>query len=142
MGKFENKFLSLLTEDEYGVNAPAGPAVATPAVDANPEDDQQSFANALDEPENANDFEDVVDNNPNEQQELLDLQEWVSNIDDVLSYLNGGITSVLGKLRNDNKVGTIFADVSDATKGEILDVCERLASLNQIFKNLYIEKHK
>ena len=138
MGKFENKFLSLLKEDEYGVDAPA----TAPAIDAAPEDDQQSFTNALDEPDNASDFEDVVDSNPNEQEELSDLQEWISNIDDVLAYLNGGITSVLGKLRNDNKIGTIFADVSDATKGEVLDVCERLASLNQIFKNLYIEKHK
>jgi peptidoglycan hydrolase CwlO-like protein len=134
MGKFENRFLSLLKEDDI--------AMAPPAVDASPEDDQQSFTNALDEPENADEFEDVIDQNPNEQQELADLQEWVSNIDEVLQYLNGGVTSVLGKLRNDNKVGTIFADVSDATKSEILDVCERLAGLNQIFKNLYIEKHK
>ena len=138
MGKFENKFLSLLKEDEFGA---ATPDVA-PAVDAEPGDDQQSFANALDEPEHAKDFEDVIDQNPNEQQELSDLQEWIGNIDEVLQYLNGGISSVLGKLRNDNKVGTIFADVSDATKSEILDVCERLAGLNQIFKNLYIEKHK
>ena len=138
MGKFENKFLSLLKEDEFGATAPD----VAPAVDANPEDDQQSFTNALDEPEHAEDFEDVVDSNPNEQEELSDLQEWIGNIDEVLQYLNGGIDSVLGKLRADNKIGTIFADVSDATKSEILDVCERLASLNQIFKNLYIEKHK
>jgi len=138
MGKFENKFLSLLKEDEFGAAAPS----VAPAVDAGPEDDQQSFTNALDEPESADDFEDVVDQHPNELEELADLQEWIGNIDDVLEYLNGGIESVLGKLRTDNKVGTIFADVSDATKGEVLDVCERLASLNQIFKNLYIEKHK
>ena len=138
MGKFENKFLSLLKEDDIA----GAPLPANPAVDASPADDQQSFANALDEPDNADDFEDVIDQNPNEPQELSDLQEWIGNIDEVLQYLNGGISSVLGKLRNDNKVGTIFADVSDSTKGEILDVCERLASLNQIFKNLYIEKHK
>ena len=138
MGKFENKFLSLLKEDDIAVAPPIG----APADMASPEDDQQSFANALDEPENADDFEDVIDQNPNEQEELSDLQEWIGNIDDVLQYLNGGISSVLGKLRNDNKVGTIFADVSDATKSEILDVCERFASLNQVFKNLYIEKHK
>ena len=138
MGKFENKFLSLLKEDDIAT----APLPDAPAVAAGPEDDQQSFANALDEPEHADDFEDVVDQNPNEQEELSDLQEWIGNIDEVLQYLNGGISSVLGKLRDDNKVGTIFADVSDATKGEILDVCERLASLNQIFKNLYIEKHK
>jgi len=138
MGKFENKFLSLLKEDEFGV---ASPDVAT-AVDASPEDDQQSFTNALDEPETADEFEDVVDQHPNEVEELESLQEWIGNIDEVLDYLNGGIESVLGKLRTDNKVGTIFADVSDSTKGEILDVCERLAGLNQIFKNLYIEKHK
>ena len=144
MGKFENKFLSLLLEDEFDAPGPAtapGPAPA-PAIDAEPTDDQQSFANALDEPDHANDFEDVIDSNPNEQQELEDLQEWITNIDEVLQYLNGGISSVLGKLRDDNKVGTIYADVSDATKNEVLDVCERLAGLNQIFKNLYIEKHK
>jgi len=144
MGKFENKFLSLLSEDEFDAAAPsAAPAPApAPAIDAEPEDDRQSFANALDEPDHAKDFEDVIDSNPNEQEELNDLQEWITNIDEVLQYLNGGITSVLGKLRDDNKVGTIFADVSDATKNEVLDVCERLAGLNQIFKNLYIEKHK
>ncbi len=144
MGKFENKFLSLLLEDEFDASAPSAataPAPA-PAIDAEPEDDRQSFANALDEPDHAGDFEDVIDSNPNEQLELSDLQEWITNIDEVLQYLNGGITSVLGKLRDDNKVGTIFADVSDATKNEVLDVCERLAGLNQIFKNLYIEKHK
>jgi len=138
MGKFENKFLSLLKEDEFGAVTPD----VAPAVDASPEDDQQSFTNALDEPEHANDFEDVVDQHPNELEELENLQEWIGNIDEVLDYLNGGISSILGKLRTDNKVGTIFADVSDATKGEILDVCERLASLNEVFKNLYIEKHK
>jgi len=140
MGKFENKFLSLLLEDEFDAAAPSAPPA--PAIDAEPEDDRQSFANALDEPDHAKDFEDVIDSNPNEQQELSDLQEWITNIDEVLKYLNGGISSVLGKLRDDNKVGTIFADVSDATKNEVLDVCERLAGLNQIFKNLYIEKHK
>tara|TARA_R110002110_G_scaffold348553_2_gene558674 strand:- start:106 stop:522 length:417 start_codon:yes stop_codon:yes gene_type:complete len=138
MGKFENKFLSLLKEDDIA----GAPLPDAPAVAAGPEDDQQSFANALDEPGNADEFEDVIDQNPNEQEELSDLQEWIGNIDEVLQYLNGGISSVLGKLRTDNKVGTIFADVSDATKGEILDVCERFASLNQVFKNLYIEKHK
>jgi peptidoglycan hydrolase CwlO-like protein len=136
MGKFENRFLSLLSEDE------PGPPIPAPAIDAAPEDDKESFANALDEPGHAADFEDVIDQNPNEQEELKDLQEWITNIDDVLQYLNGGVNSVLGKLRNDNKVGTIFADVSDSTKNEILDVCERLAGLHQILKNLYIEKHK
>ena len=135
MGKFENRFLSLLKEEEPNI-----PEV--PAVDAGPEDDADSFANSLDQPETADDFEDVVDAHPNEGAELEDLQEWIGNIDEVLDYLNGGVDSVLGKLRADNKIGTIFADVSDATKSEILDVCERLASLNQIFKNLYIEKHK
>ena len=134
MGKFENKFLSLLKEEE--------PGIPNPAIDSNPGDDQQSFTNSLDDPDNASDFEDIVDQNPNEQEELNDLQDWISNIDEVVDYLNGGMNSVLGKLRNDNKVGTIFADVSDSTKSDILDVCERLASLNQIFKNLYIEKHK
>jgi len=144
MGKFENKFLSLLLEDEFDTAEPsAAPAPAlAPAIDAAPEDDRQSFANALDEPDHAEDFEDVIDSNPNEQEELNDLQEWITNIDEVIKYLNGGISSVLGKLRDDNKVGTIYADVSDATKNDILDVCERLAGLNQIFKNLYIEKHK
>jgi len=140
MGKFENKFLSLLLEDEFDTAEPS--ASPAPAIDAAPEDDRQSFANALDEPDHAEDFEDVIDSNPNEQQELEDLQEWITNIDEVVQYLNGGISSVLGKLRDDNKVGTIYADVSDATKNDVLDVCERLAGLNQIFKNLYIEKHK
>ena len=134
MGKFENKFLSLLKEDEFGSPAPA--------IDAGPADDAESFANALDDPSTADEFEDVIDQHPNEVKELESLQEWIGNIEDVIEYLNGGIESVLGKLRTDNKVGTIFADVSDATKSEVLDVCERLASLNQIFKNLYIEKHK
>jgi len=129
MGKFENKFLSVLKEDEV------------PAVDAAPADDAQSFG-SLDEPDNAGDFEDVQDNQPNTANELGHLQEWVDNIDEVIDYLNGGTDSVLGYLRTDNKTGTIFDGVSDATKSEILDICERLASLNQIFKNLYIEKHK
>ena len=139
MGKFENRFLSLLKEDDI---ASAAPATDDPALAADPSDDAESFANALDEPSNAQDFEDVQDVKPNEQEELRTLQEWIGNVDEVLEYLNGGIDSVLGKLRNDNKIGTIFSDVSDATKAEILDVCERLAGLNQIFKNLYIEKHK
>jgi len=133
MGKFENKFLSVLNEDEV-------PSVD--AVNAAPSDDAQSFAGSLDQPENAGDFEDIPDNQPNTANELGQLQEWVDNIDEVVDYLNGGTDSVLGYLRTDNKTGTIFDGVSDATKSEILDICERLASLNQIFKNLYIEKHK
>ena len=133
MGKFENKFLSLLNEDEV-------PPVD--AVNADPADDDQSFAGSLDKPDNAGDFEDIQDNQPNTAAELENLQEWVGNIDEVIDYLNGGTDSVLGYLRTDNKTGTIFDGVSDATKSEILDICERLASLNQVFKNLYIEKHK
>jgi len=133
MGKFENKFLSVLNEDE---------APPVDAVNAAPSDDAQSFAGSLDQPENADDFEDIQDNQPNTANELGQLQEWVDNIDEVVDYLNGGTDSVLGYLRTDNKTGTIFDGVSDATKSEILDICERLASLNQIFKNLYIEKHK
>ena len=133
MGKFENKFLSVLNEDE---------APPVDAVNAAPSHDAQSFAGSLDQPENAEDFEDVQDNQPNTANELAQLQEWFGNIDEVIDYLNGGTDSVLGFLRTDNKTGTIFDGVSDATKSEILDICERLASLNQIFKNLYIEKHK
>ena len=133
MGKFENKFLSVLNEDE---------APPVDAVNAAPSDDAQSFAGSLDQPENAEDFEDIPDNQPNTANELAQLQEWVGNIDEVIDYLNGGTESVLGYLRTDNKTGTIFDGVSDATKSEILDICERLASLNQVFKNLYIEKHK
>ena len=132
MGKFENKFLSLLSEDE---------APPVDAVNAGPADDDQSFAGSLDQPDNG-DFEDIQDNQPNTANELVQLQEWVDNIDEVVDYLNGGTDSVLGYLRTDNKTGTIFDGVSDATKSEILDICERLASLNQVFKNLYIEKHK
>ena len=130
MGKFENKFLSLLKEDEV------------PAIDANPGDDQEALANTLDDPSTAGDLEDVQDNQPNTARELELLQDWTSNIDEILQYLNGGTDSVLGVLRTDNKIGTIFDGISDATKSEVLDVCERLASLNQIFKNLYLEKHK
>ena len=131
MGKFENRFLSLLKEDED-----------VPAIDAGPSDDADSFAGSLDEPSNAGDFEDVQDAQPHTGRELEMLKEWIDNLDEVINYLNGGTESVLGVLRTDNKTGTIFDDVSDATKSEILDVCERLASLNQIFKNLHIEKHK
>ena len=130
MGKFENKFLSLLKEDEV------------PAIDANPGDDQAALANTLDDPSTAGDLEDVQDNQPNTARELELLQDWVSNIDEIIEYMNGGTDSVLGILRTENKIGTIFDGISDATKSEILDVCERLASLNQIFKNLYLEKHK
>ena len=131
MGKFENKFLSLLKEDEE-----------VPAVDATPGDDRESLANTLDDPATAGDLEDVQDTQPNTARELELLQDWTSNIDEILQYLNGGTDSVLGVLRTDNKIGTIFDGISDATKSEVLDVCERLASLNQIFKNLYLEKHK
>tara|TARA_Y100001972_G_C7561447_1_gene281984 strand:- start:382 stop:774 length:393 start_codon:yes stop_codon:yes gene_type:complete len=130
MGKFKNKFLSVLKEQEV------------PAIDANPGDDKEALANTLDDPSTAGDLEDVQDNQPNTARELELLQDWISNMDEIVEYLNGGTDSVLGTLRTDNKIGTIFDGVSDATKSEILDVCERLASLNQIFKNLYLEKHK
>lgn len=130
MGKFENKFLSLLKEDEI------------PAISADPVDDQAALANTLDDPSTAGDLEDVQDNQPNTARELELLQDWTGNIEEILQYLNGGTDSVLGVLRTDNKIGTIFDGISDATKSEVLDVCERLASLNQIFKNLYLEKHK
>ena len=131
MGKFENKFLSLLKEDEE-----------ISAVDASPQDDADSFANSLDDPSNSSDFEDVKDTQPNTANELKQLKEWIDNIEEVIQYFNGDTNSVLGTLRTDNKIGTIFDAISDATKSEVLDVCERLASLNQVFKNLYIEKHK
>ena len=130
MGKFENKFLSLLKEDEV------------PAIDANPGDDQEALAKTLDDPSTAGDLEDVQDNQPNTANELIQLKDWIENLEEIITYLNGDTDSVLGYLRTDNKIGTIFDGISDATKSEILDVCERLASLNQVFKNLYLEKHK
>ena len=111
MGKFENKFLSLLKEDDI------------PAIDANPGDDQAALANTLDDPNTAGDLEDVQDNQPNTARELELLQDWVGNIDEIIEYMNGGTDSVLGILRTDNKIGTIFDGISDATKSEILDVC-------------------
>ena len=130
MGKFENKFLSLLKEDEV------------PAIDANPSDDAEALAGSLDDPATAGDLEDVQDNQPNTANELIQLKDWIENIEEIVTYLNGDTDSVLGYLRTDNKIGTIFDGISDATKAEILDVCERLASLNQVFKNLNLEKHK
>jgi len=130
MGKFKNKFLSVLKEQDV------------PAIDANPGDDREALANTLDDPNTAGDLEDVQDNQPNTARELELLQDWIGNLDEIVQYLNGDVDSVLGILRTDNKIGTIFDGISDATKSEILDVCERLASLNQIFKNLYLEKHK
>ena len=46
--------------------------------------------------------------------ELALLQDWTANIDEILQYLNGGTDSVLGVLRTDNKIGTIFDGISDS----------------------------
>ena len=70
------------------------------------------------------------------------LQGWISKIDEFKNYVNGAQESILGKLKAEAKVGTLFDDISDATKAEILDIAERLASLNEQLKNLYTEKHK
>ena len=95
MGMFENKFLSLMKEDEV------------PAIDANPGDDQEALANTLDDPSTAGDLADVEDNQPNTARELELLQDWIGNMDEIIEYMNGGTDSVLGILRTDNKIGTI-----------------------------------
>lgn len=136
MSKFEKKFFSLLKEAEDV--APE----EVPAVDATPEDDKASFDASLDEPSNSGDFEEVQEPNVDYAADLETLKGWIGTIDEFKNYINGDQGSILGKLKAEAKVGTLFDDISDATKAEILDVAERLASLNEQLKNLYTEKHK
>ena len=136
MSKFEKKFFSLLNEAEDV--APE----ETPAVDATPEDDKAAFDNSLDDTANSGDFEEVQEPNVDYAADLETLKGWISTIDEFKNYINGEQDSILGKLKAEAKVGTLFDDISDATKAEILDVAERLASLNEQLKNLYTEKHK
>ena len=131
MSKFEKKFFSLLSEQED-----------VDALNAAPEDDEASFKVSLDEPENSGDFEEVQEPNVNYAADLETLNTWISTIDEFKNYINGSSESILGKLKAEAKVGTLFDDISDATKAEILDIAERLASLNEQLKNLYTEKHK
>lgn len=131
MSKFEKKFFSLLSEQED-----------VDALNATPEDDEASFQGSLDEPENSGDFEEVQEPNVDYAADLETLNTWISTIDEFKNYINGPSESILGKLKAEAKVGTLFDDISDATKAEILDIAERLASLNEQLKNLYTEKHK
>ena len=131
MSKFEKKFFSLLSEQED-----------VDALNATPEDDEASFQGSLDEPENGRDFEEVQEPNVDYAADLETLNTWISTIDEFKNYINGPEQSILGKLKAEAKVGTLFDDISDATKAEILDIAERLASLNEQLKNLYTEKHK
>jgi len=136
MSKFEKKFFSLLNEAEDV--APE----ETPAVDATPEDDKAAFDNSLDGTANSGDFEEVQEPNVDYVADLETLKSWIGTIDEFKNYINGPNESILGKLKAEAKVGTLFDDISDATKAEILDIAERLASLNEQLKNLYTEKHK
>ena len=131
MSKFEKKFFSLLKERED-----------VDALNAGPEDDASSFDNSLDNPENSGDFEEIEEPNVNYVEDLKTLKGWVTTIEQFKTYLNGEYGSVMGRLKAEAKVGTIFEDVSEATKANILDIAERLASLNEQLKNLYTEKHK
>jgi len=131
MSKFEKKFFSLLNEQED-----------IDALNAGPEDDAEAFQGSLDEPENSRDFEEVEEPNVNYAEDLNTLKGWISAIDEFKNYINGAEGSILGKLKAEAKVGTLFDDISDATKAEVLDIAERLASLNEQLKNLYTEKHK
>ena len=131
MSKFEKQFFSLLKEQED-----------VDALAATPEDDADSFDGSLDEPDTSGDFEEVQEPNVDYQQDLETLKGWINTIESFKDYLHGEDGSVLGKLKAEAKVGTLFDDVSDATKANVLDIAERLASLNEQFKNLYTEKHK
>jgi len=131
MSKFEKQFFSLLKEQED-----------VDALAATPEDDADSFDGSLDEPGTSGDFEEVQEPNVDYQQDLETLKGWINTIESFKDYLNGEAGSILGKLKAEAKVGTLFDDVSDATKANVLDIAERLASLNEQFKNLYTEKHK
>jgi len=131
MSKFEKKFFSLLSEQED-----------VDALNAAPEDDAESFQGSLDEPGNSGDFEEVQEPNVDYAADLETLKGWIGTIDQFKNYINGEQGSILGKLKAEAKVGTLFDDISDATKAEILDIAERLASLNEQLKNLYTEKHK
>ena len=131
MSKFEKQFFSLLREQED-----------VDALAAGPDDDAESFDGSLDEPGTSGDFEEVQEPNVDYQHDLETLKGWIGTIEEFKNYLNGEDGSVLGKLKAEAKVGTLFDDVSDATKANVLDIAERLASLNEQFKNLYTEKHK
>lgn len=131
MSKFEKQFFSLLKEEEE-----------VDALDATPQDDAEAFDNSLEEPGTDGDFEEVKEPNVNYQEDLETLQSWISTVDQFKTYLNGDESSILGKLRAEAKIGTLFDDITDSVKSEILDIAERLASLNEQLKNLHTEKHK
>lgn len=131
MSKLEKVFLSLLKEEED-----------VDALNADSQDDNEAFTRSLDDPSNKKELEQVPDVGVDYQMELKTLKNWVSTIETFKNFLNGGENSVLGKLKEENKIGTLFDDISNATKSEVLDIAERLAALNEQLKNMYTEKYK
>jgi hypothetical protein len=112
------------------------------ALSSNRDDDVSSFIDTLDDPYTDNDLEKIVEPDVNYERDLASLKSWIINIDKIKKYFNGSNHSVLGKLKDEAKAGTLFDDINETTKNEILDVVERLASINEGLRKLYIEKHK
>lgn len=139
MSNFEKKFFSLLNEEDD-----------VDALAATPEDDANALADTLDEPDALDDVdsatqqdpEHVAEPHPDYDRDLDQLDQWINTIKEFKDYLNGGAGSILGRLKDEAKIGTIFDGLSDSTKSDILNIAEKLASLNEQLRNLHIEKNK
>ena len=139
MSNFEKKFFSLLKEEED-----------VDALAATPEDDANALADTLDDPDSLDDLDDtttqdpehIPEPHPNYDRDLDQLDQWINTIKEFKDYLNGGAGSILARLKDEAKIGTIFDGLSDSTKSDILNIAEKLASLNEQLRNLHIEKNK
>lgn len=119
-------------------------------LDMDKDRERDAFRKSLDDPENIgkfNDLDNELRDNQNTQRELKkkqndnelnQLKKWIKDISNFKDLLNGGSDSILSNLKQDNTVGTIFDDLSDSTKNGILDIAERLASLNEELRHLMI----
>ena len=144
MSRLNKKFFkALLEQDEPR---------PVPAVDADVEDDREALQGELSDPDDIDQLggdsapagsEEVIEPDVDYHADLNTLQSWIEKLTDFKDYLNSDSPeSILNRLREEAKLGTLFDAVSDSTKNDILDVSQRLASIIETLKNHHIEKHK
>lgn len=126
MKVFQNKFINLLEQDDVEPDAATS--------------DQQAFTAGLDDGTDPEAFNDVPANPVArfQAQQTMDtittLQEWISNVEDFIEYLNGLDDTSINSQLNRTDCSSVLADVQRSESKKISRLAQDLSALGESLK--------
>ena len=140
--KYHDRFITILEQD-----APVAPEATPNTAPAVPSGDAEKAAMAatLDKGTNAADYDVPVprslQTDESKMQQINDLKEWISTIDNFIDYLNAPKpTSIQSKLHSAG-CDTMFDDIARSEKKKISRLAAELSSLSESLKGYLISSN-